>query len=209
MSPSPSSGVSDSLQYVLSSEDFVELKPGARWDLDIRYATTNNFVGVDMYGEFNRAFLHRISAGMLEKAADLLAAQRPGFKFLIFDALRPRSIQRVLWSHVVGTEGEKYIGNPDRGSMHNFGFAVDLTVLDAGGDALDMGAGFDDFRDIAQPQLEEQFLRLGLLTTAHIANRTLLRGAMEGAGFTQLRHEWWHFDALPREEVRAKFAIVE
>lgn len=208
MSPT-ASGVRDSLQYVLASRDFIELKPGPRWELDIRYASTNNFVGVDMYGEFNRAFLHHLSAVMLEKAADQLAASRPGFRFLIYDALRPRSIQRVLWSHVVGTEGEKYIGNPDRGSMHNFGFAVDLTILNADGNALDMGAGFDDFRDIAQPQLEEQFLRLGLLTQAHVANRALLRGAMEDAGFTQLRHEWWHFDALPREEVRAKFAIVE
>ncbi len=202
-------GVHASLDFVLASSDFVELKSGPLWELDIRYASANNFVGVDMYGEFNRAFLHQISAAMLTDAATKLAHAHPGFRFLIFDALRPRSIQRVLWSHVVGTEGEKYIGNPDRGSMHNFGFAVDLTVLNASGTALDMGAGFDDFRDIAQPQLEETFLRSGLLRAEHLENRRILRAAMEGAGFTQLKHEWWHLDALSREEVRARFSIVE
>jgi D-alanyl-D-alanine dipeptidase len=201
--------VRKSLEFVLGSRDFVELTPGARWELDLRYASTNNFVGVDMYGVFNRAFLHRISAEMLARAADRLTTLRPGCRFLIFDALRPRSIQRVLWNHVVGTDGEKYIGNPERGSMHNFGFAVDLTVLDENGLALDMGADFDDFREIAQPQLEQRFRSEGLLSDTHLEHRRLLREAMEDAGFTQLKHEWWHFDALPREEVRAKYTIVE
>lgn len=201
--------IEKSLRFVLSSRDFTELKPGPRWDLDLRYASSNNFVGVDMYGIFNRAFLHRISAEMLVRASDHLASLRPGHRFLIFDALRPRSVQRVLWSHVVGTPSQQYIGNPDKGSMHNFGFAVDLTILDARGEALDMGAGFDDFRDIAQPQLESRFVSEGLLTSAHIANRDLLREVMGGVGFTQLRHEWWHFNALPADQVRAQYAIVE
>jgi D-alanyl-D-alanine dipeptidase len=201
--------VQKSLDFVLASKDFVELTPGARWDLDIRYASANNFVGVDMYGVFNRAFLHRISAAMLSDAADRLRARHPGYRFLIYDALRPRSIQWVLWNHVVGTPGENYIGNPERGSMHNFGFAVDLTLVDQSGQPLDMGAGFDDFRELAQPQLEERFVREGLLSREHIAHRDLLREVMHGAGFTQLKHEWWHFDALPREEVRGKYAIVE
>jgi D-alanyl-D-alanine dipeptidase len=123
--------------------------------------------------------------------------------------LRPRSIQRVLWSHVVGTEGEKYIANPDLGSLHNFGFAVDLSVLDEYGQELDMGAGFDDFRPVAQPQLEQEFLKEGRLSPRHIQNRLVLRDAMQEAQFAQLAHEWWHFDALAKAEVRQKFQIVE
>jgi D-alanyl-D-alanine dipeptidase len=199
----------ESLNFLMGSKDFVELVEGSDFKIDLRYGTTNNFVGVNMYGPFNKAFLHRIAGEKLFRALNHLRCSRPDYKFLIFDALRPRSIQRILWSHVEGTPGEKYIAKPEPGSLHNFGFAVDLTVLDSSGHELDMGAGYDDFRDIAQPQLESRFVASGELTAKHIANRLILREAMETAGFTQLAHEWWHFDALPKSQVKDQFMIVE
>lgn len=201
--------INESIRFILASEDFVEIQPGPLWNLDLRYASTNNFVGLNMYGAFNRAFLHRISAEMLHKAADLLQSRKTGYRFLIYDALRPRSVQRVLWNYVVGTSGEKYIANPERGSLHNFGFAVDLTVLDEKQQPLDMGADYDDFREIAQPQLEDQFYRSGALSSQQLSNRHLLRDVMQDVGFEQLAHEWWHFDALSREEVQSRFTLVE
>lgn len=201
--------ITESLNFLMSSADFVELREGSEFKIDLRYGTTNNFVGVNMYGPFNKAFLHKIAGEKLFAALSHLRAAHPGYKFLIFDALRPRSIQRILWSHVEGTPGEKYIAKPEPGSLHNFGFAVDLSVLDASGRELDMGAGYDDFRDIAQPQLESQFVASGELTAEHIANRKILRTAMEAAGFAQLPHEWWHFDALPKSQVKDQFTIVE
>lgn len=201
--------ITESLGFLLQSSDFIELKSNRDFRIDLRYASVNNFVGHNMYGPFNRAFLHIIAAEKLFTALQTLKAARPTYSFIIYDALRPRSIQRILWSHVVGTAGEQYIANPDKGSLHNFGFAVDLSVLDENGLELDMGAGFDDFRDIAQPQLEEKFVQQGLLTAKHIENRQILRQAMQSGGFRQLPHEWWHFDALPKEEVRSKFKIVE
>lgn len=199
----------DSLNFVLRSPDFTELVSGLRFSIDLRYASANNFVGRDMYGVFNRAFLHQRAAEQLDHAWTQLQKESPGARFLIFDALRPRSIQRVLWAEVVGTANQSYIANPDQGSLHNFGFAVDLSVLDERGRELDMGAGFDDFRPIAQPKHEAEFLAQGLLTRAQHENRLLLRRAMEAAGFAQLPHEWWHFDALPRTQVREGFTIVE
>jgi D-alanyl-D-alanine dipeptidase len=199
----------ESMNFLMGSKDFVELNDGPDFKIDLRYGSTNNFVGVNMYGPFNKAFLHRIAGEKLFRALKQLQGTRPGHKFLIFDALRPRSIQRILWSHVEGTPGEKYIARPEPGSLHNFGFAVDLTVLDERGSELDMGAGYDDFRDIAQPQLEAQFVANGELTEMHITNRMILREAMESAGFTQLPHEWWHFDALPKAQVKDQFTIVE
>jgi D-alanyl-D-alanine dipeptidase len=199
----------ESMNFLMGSENFVELVEGPEFKIDLRYGTTNNFVGVNMYGPFNKAFLHRIAGEKLFRALKHLQNTRPGYKFLIFDALRPRSIQRILWSHVEGTPGEKYIARPEPGSLHNFGFAVDLTVLDEHGSELDMGAGYDDFRDIAQPQLESRFVASGELTADHIANRMILREAMEIAGFSQLPHEWWHFDALPKAQVKDQFTIVE
>lgn len=205
-----SESVLRSVDFLLKSADFVELKHGQDFHIDLRYASANNFVGHDMYGpHFRKAFLHRIAAEMLFAALGHLKSENPKLSFIVFDALRPRSIQRILWEHVKGTDGEQYIANPDRGSLHNFGFAVDLSILDENGRELDMGAGFDDFRPIAQPQLEDQFFANGALTSLHLQNRRLLRKVMETAGFKQLPHEWWHFDALPRSEVRDRFQIVE
>ena len=204
-----SDNILDSLKFLMDSSDFVELTEGSSFHIDLRYASANNFVGYDMYGPFRRAFLHRVAAEKLFIASQLLQSHHPGYRFIIYDALRPRSIQRVLWSAVEGTPGEKYIARPEPGSLHNFGFAVDLSILDLEGRELDMGAGFDDFREIAQPQLESRFVASGELTRAHFANRAMLRSVMETAGFTQLAHEWWHFDAMPKAEVKDRFRVVE
>lgn len=204
-----SDSILNSLNFLLSSKDFVELKAGPGIRIDLRYASANNFVGYDMYGPFRQAFLHNIAAEKFFAALESLRNARPGYGFVVFDALRPRSIQRILWDNVKGTENQRYIGNPDRGSLHNFGFAIDLSVMDRNGTELDMGAGFDDFRPIAQPQLEEQFLKEGALSRKQHQNRLILRAAMESSGFTQLPHEWWHFDAMAGADVRSRFQIVE
>lgn len=203
------SSVEASLDFLRDHPDFEVLQDGDGFKIDLRYASSNNFVGYDMYGPFRSAILHKVAARKLYQALEFLRSEHPGYSFIIFDALRPRSVQRILWKFVVGTEGEKYIANPDNGSLHNFGFAVDLSVLDASGCELDMGAGYDDFRPIAQPQLEQQFLQSGELSRAQVDNRLILRRCMERAGFAQLAHEWWHFDALPKAEVKSQFQIVE
>ncbi len=199
----------ESLNFVLGHSEFKELATDSGYVIDLRYASNNNFVGQNMYGPFNRAFLHKLAAQKLDHALAHLRRSHPGYRFIIFDALRPRCIQRVLWDHVAGTASEMYVANPDRGSMHNFGMAVDLSVLDESGNELDMGAGFDDFRPIAQPEQEASFVSQGLLTPMHITNRLILREAMQAAGYTPIRHEWWHFEALPRDQVRQSFSIVE
>jgi len=198
-----------SLNFIEKSRDFIELHNGEGLKIDLRYASTNNITGRDVYGPFKKAFLHRIAAEKLSHAYRLLREENPGYGFVIFDALRPGCIQRVMWNHVKGTEGEKFFANPELGSVHSFGFAIDMSVIDRQGRELDMGAGFDDFRDIAAPKFEDKFLAEGQLTKQHIANRKILRNAMEGAGFIQLAHEWWHYDALPKAEVRQNFPIVE
>lgn len=203
------SPVDDSLRFVTSSPDFVEIKRSDVIALDLRYATTNNFTGQNLYGKFDRAFLHKLTASKLAQAAANLHSHRPGYKLLILDALRPRSVQRQLWDRVKGTEQQKYVANPQSGSIHNFGFALDLTILDASGNELDMGTAFDDFTPLAQPRLENGFLKEGKINSQQLQNRLLLRKVMEDAGFIQLPIEWWHFDALPKSEVRKSNSIVE
>jgi D-alanyl-D-alanine dipeptidase len=118
-------------------------------------------------------------------------------------------VQFQLWDHVKGTDQQQYVADPKIGSIHNYGFAVDLTILDAEGRELDMGTAFDEFTPLAEPRREEEFLRQGRLTALHLENRLLLRRVMEGAEFTTLAIEWWHFDALPKSEVIGKYPRVE
>ena len=177
--------------------------------VDLRYATTGNFTGVDLYGPFRRAFLHRVAADQLRVAAEQLRQQRPGYQLLVLDAARPRSVQQMLWAHVRGTPMQRYVANPRTGSVHNFGFAVDLTVADADGRELDMGTAFDTFDELSQPVQEPRFVSEGRLTPAQLANRRLLRAVMQAAGFVQLPLEWWHYDALPGSVVRERYSIIE
>ena len=190
-------------------EDYQDISGIHGVKIDLRYASSNNFMGQDLYGGFKTPYLHKIAAAKLRKAAELLQERKPGWELLIFDALRPRSIQRLLWEKVKGTPQEPYVANPKTGSIHNYGFAVDLTLLDDQGKELNMGTPFDDFRDLAQPRYEEKFLKDGTLTVAQAANRKLLRSIMEDAGFQPLPLEWWHYDALPKSEVKSRYKIVE
>jgi len=192
-----------------AKSDFVDIStiPGVR--IELRYATTNNFLGVNVYGSFHTAYLHRRAAEMLRKAAEQLQKDKPGWSLLVFDALRPRSVQRIFWAKVKGTPQEMYVADPEAGSIHNYGFAVDLTLLDAQGKEVDMGTPFDSFDPLAQPQLEERFLIAGKLSGEQVANRKVLRAAMTKAGFIQLPVEWWHFDALTRVEIQGQYKIVE
>lgn len=201
--------VKESLSFVSASKNFVQIIPAQGLVIDLRYASANNFIGQNLYGEFNRAFLHRVAAEKLYQAVKVLQNIHAKYQLVIFDALRPRSVQYILWNKVKGSEKEKYVANPKGGSIHNFGFAVDLSVLDESGKELDMGTAFDDFSSLAQPQLEGKFLNQGKLTKFQIANRKLLRKVMESVGFIQLPLEWWHFDALPKAEVKIKYKIVE
>jgi D-alanyl-D-alanine dipeptidase len=190
----------------LSEFTNVSTIPGVR--VDLRYAGANNFVGREVYGNFRQALLHKVAYTKLKAAEESLQKQHPNLTLLVLDALRPLHVQRVLYADVKGTSREAYVANPAKGSVHNFGFAVDLTVCDLAGKELDMGTGFDDFSPLAQPRLEKQFEKSGQLSVQQIANRHLLRDVMLQAGFFPLPIEWWHFDAIPRKEL-SNFQRVE
>ena len=176
--------------------------------IDLRYATPNNFVGRDLYSPFDCAWLHRDAAAALEKVVAWLKQRRPGYTALVLDALRPQRVQQQLWDALEGTGLQMYLANPARGSIHSYGMALDVTILDPQGVELDMGTGFDDMTDLSHPALEEGFLAAGKLGDAQVANRRLLRDAMFGAGFVGINTEWWHFDCGDRERVRATFRRV-
>ncbi len=197
------------MKKLQNDPDYVDLSTLPNVRISLKYATKDNFMGINMYGKFRTAFLHKDSAVKFKRAGLLLQKTRPGWSFVVFDALRPRSVQWVMWDRVKDTPQRKYVANAGIGSPHNYGMALDLSLLDEKGEELDMGTPFDSFSEISEPQLEKKFLKEGKLTKEQMANRMVLRGVMEKAGFLQLSHEWWHYNALPEPEIRQKYRIVE
>jgi D-alanyl-D-alanine dipeptidase len=150
-------------------------------DLDIAYATSDNFTGRAIYRR-SACYLHPDTAACLARAVDL--ADRLGFRLRVFDGFRPAEAQWQLWQHL---PDPRYIADPRRGSPHSMGAAVDLTLVDrASGEALDMGTGFDDMRPLS-------WLGAAGLSPKAERHRTLLLGLMTNAGFDFYRNEWWHY----------------
>ncbi|MDN4055363.1 M15 family metallopeptidase [Massilia sp. YIM B02763] len=176
--------------------------------VDLRYASPNNFVGRDLYSPYDCAWLHVDAAAALERVVAWLKERRPDVVPLVLDAVRPQRVQQELWDALAGTDLRMYLADPQRGSIHSFGMALDITLLDAAGSELDMGTGFDDMTDLSHPALEEGFLIAGRLSEEQVANRRLLRAAMLQAGFHGINSEWWHFDCGDRNLVRQTFRRV-
>ncbi|MFP4013886.1 MAG: M15 family metallopeptidase [Chitinispirillaceae bacterium] len=175
----------------------------------LMYSTEDNFLGEDVYGDLEKCYLRKEAAIKLSKAQEILQEKKKGYSLLVYDGLRPRDVQAKMWETVKGTDKQKYVANPRTGSIHNYGAAVDLTILDSLGKPLDMGTHFDYFGELAQPRYEEKFLAEGKLTEEQVENRKLLREVMTSAGFQGISVEWWHFDAFPKNEVRERYSIVE
>lgn len=187
--------------------DMEEYIPGIR--VELMYSTTNNFIGMDVYGDMNRCYLRPEAALKLSNAYVLLQEERPGYSFVLYDGARPQSVQETMWDVVYGTEWQGYVANPSAGSMHSYGCAIDLSIMDENGVILDMGTPFDSFQDLAQPKYEDKYLASGELTVEQLSNRLLLRGTMEAAGFHYISNEWWHFNAFPRAEVKSRFELID
>ena len=202
MSPGPA------IDNIAGNPQFRHLSSIAGIAIDLRYASPDNFVGRDLYAPYDCAWLHRDAAAALERVVAWLAQHAPARKVLILDALRPQRVQQTLWDALADTGLQMYLASPERGSIHTFGMAVDITLLDEHGHELDMGTGFDDLSDLSHPALEAQMLAQGSLTAAQVANRQLLRDAMAQAGWVGINTEWWHYDCGDRNLVRQTFQRV-
>jgi D-alanyl-D-alanine dipeptidase len=196
-------------EQIADHADFRSLTAIEGIQIDLRYASANNFVGRDLYGDLNCSWLHVEAAVGLEKVVAWLRAQRPGYRLLVLDALRPHRVQQTLWQWLAGTPLQMYLADPARGSIHSFGMAVDVTLLDGEGVELDMGTGFDDLTLLSHPQHEQKHLTEGLLSEVHILNRQVLRQAMLQSGFSGIPTEWWHFDFGDRSLVRQRYLRIE
>ena len=156
-----------------------EVVPGI--SLDIRYATSDNFMREQLY-PVAKALLRRPAAESLVEVQQDLEERGLGLK--VFDAYRPYEVTERMWEPV---QNPGYVADPAKGSRHNRGCAVDLTLVDRNGEELLMPTGFDDFTERAGRYYKD-------LPEEAIRNRDLLREVMEARGFVALETEWWHYD---------------
>ncbi len=165
--------------------DLVELvKHDPRLILDIRYATSNNFAGEQVYPEA-RAFLQRPAADALKRAHDRLQAQ--GFGIIVYDGYRPWTVTKKFWD-ITPLAKKEFVADPATGSRHNRGCAVDIGLYDVKTSRpVEMPTDYDEFTERAYPTYSggsEESRR----------HREILRAAMEQEGFQVYPSEWWHFD---------------
>ena len=162
--------------------ELIKLDPTIR--LDIRYATKNNFLGQPVYKE-KRAFLQRPAAEALVRAHQSLKKQ--GFGLLIFDGYRPWAVTKKFWD-ATPEDKKIFVADPSKGSRHNRGCAVDLTMFElATGKIVQMPSEYDEMT-------ERSHINYECATPETKRVRTILKTAMEAEGFAVYEPEWWHYD---------------
>ncbi|MCP9753657.1 peptidase M15 [Lacihabitans sp. CCS-44] len=181
--------------------------------VDLKYSSTDNFFGEDVYGILENAYLQKPTAEALKEANQSLKVAHPNLRLLVYDAARPLSIQAILWEKldtIPPRNRKNFVADPKEGSIHNYGCAVDLTLFDLTTDqALDMGTKYDYFGPLAYPRLEERMLIEGKLTSEQIANRRLLRDIMQKSGFDSITSEWWHFNYYSRKKAKELYEMIQ
>ena len=162
--------------------ELVRLDPSIR--LDIRYATKNNFTGRAVYKEA-RAFLQRPAAEALVRAHNAL--KRQGYGLVIFDGYRPWKVTKIFWD-ITPVEKREFVADPAKGSRHNRGCAVDLTMYELQtGKQVRMPSEYDEMT-------ERSHINYECATAEARRLRDMLRAAMEAEGFNVYEPEWWHYD---------------
>ena len=202
---------SQKLEYYLISFGLVDIQtiePNIR--VDLKYSTMDNFVGIDMYGDLDKAFCQPDVAEKLKKAYGYLQEEDSSLTLLVFDGVRPVFVQQKMWDTLLMPirEKTKFLSNPKNRSIHNYGAAIDISISSKNGEELDMGTPFDFIGKLAHPREEKKLLKEGKLTKKQVRNRVLLRKVMKKAGFFNIQTEWWHWNSCSRNTAKSKYKLV-
>lgn len=180
--------------------------------LNLRYATSDNFTGKVLYDTPDLGYCEPELAHRLSAIQQRLEAILPCHAIMVWDAARPISVQRHMFRLVQGTAAEPYIANPNgkhAGGFHNYGMAVDITIVDPHGKEIDMGTTFDSFRPEAHVGGELQLLREGRISSDAYRNRMLLYYLTAAEGLQPYAYEWWHYQLHQLETDKAKFHLLD
>lgn len=174
------------------------------------YATPYNFMGKVLYHDVHKAFMLPELAAKVSQARVNLKKIRPDLNLLIYDAGRPLSVQYEMWDMVKGTDMSDYVANPIKANgLHNYGAAVDLTLMDCTGRPLPMGSEYDYFGAEARAELDDELLAKGRITIREYENRRLLRKVMKDVGLRSITSEWWHFNLVDAQTARNTLKMIE
>ena len=172
--------------------DFVRLKDlSSDFVYELKYATPDNFLKQAVY-DCGECYLRKSTAEALVKANK--AFIQLGYRIKLFDCYRPLSVQKKMWKILPGTH---YVANPAKGSKHNRGAAVDLTLVDAQGKELNMGTPFDFFGKEAHHTYTEH-------TKEVLENRKLLKETLNKFNFKSIYSEWWHYEYRPEMQSKVE-----
>ena len=172
--------------------DFVLLKSlSSNFVFDMKYATPDNFLKQAVY-ECGDCYLRKSTAEALIKANTEFL--KLGYRIKLFDCYRPLAVQKKMWKILPGTH---YVANPAKGSKHNRGAAVDLTLVDKDGNELDMGTPFDFFG-------KEAHHTCTTLPKKVLENRKLLKDILNKYNFKSIYSEWWHYEYRPEMQSKVE-----
>ena len=172
--------------------DFVRLKDlSPDFVYELKYATPDNFLKQTVY-DCGECYLRKSTAEALVKANE--AFKQLGYRIKLFDCYRPLSVQKKMWKILPGTH---YVANPAKGSKHNRGAAVDLTLVDAEGKELNMGTPFDFFGKEAHHTYTQHSKEV-------LENRKLLKETLDKYNFKSIYSEWWHYEYRPEMQSKVE-----
>jgi len=176
------------VEKIVHDTTFVNLKEySSTFVYDMRYATENNFLKTKVYDCAECYLRYKTIKKLVEANQKFI---KLGYQIKIFDCYRPLDVQKKMWAIV---SNPSYVADPSKGSIHNRGAAVDITLVDFDGNELDMGTDFDHFGK------ESAHLYQDLSETV-LNNRKLLREVMEDSSFKIIKSEWWHYDLATEEK---------
>lgn len=158
--------------------------------LDLKYATTDNFLKTKVY-DCPKCLLRYKTLKMLLLAQEDF--KKLGYSIKLFDCYRPHDVQKKMWTILPDAN---YVADPAKGSLHNRGGAIDLTLIDKNGKEVDMGTPFDDFTEASAHSYQN-------LSQEVLENRKLLKTIMEKHGLLAIKSEWWHYNKVvePQDKI--------
>ena len=201
------------VEFLFKSYELVNIKSlDSSIKVNLMYADTLNFLKYNLYDGLRNAYFNCDAALRVASAQYYLKQINPDLSLLILDASRPQHIQQMMWDSLKMHPDKKtfYLSRPEETSMHNYGCAVDLTIVNTKTNQwLDMGTDFDFFGNLSEPIYETKFLKSGELSQEAYQNRLLLRKVMQLAKMNPITSEWWHFSLCTKTEAIAKYRLIK
>ena len=201
------------VEYIFRSYELVNIKSlDSTIQVNLRYSDTNNFLKYNLYDGLRNAYFNCETALRVCAAQFYLKQINPDLSLVVLDASRPQHIQQMMWDSLKLHPDKKlfYLSRPEETSMHNYGCAVDVTILNIKTNTfLDMGTDFDFFGNLSEPIYEAQYLKNGQLSHEAYDNRILLRKVMQRAKMNPITSEWWHFSLCSKPEAIAKYKLIK